>query len=198
MTGNRSKQNEFVVRLQNCITAYENADKLFDEIDDFIQNKMPEETRIFDKEQQDVLHIFEQYDLTDSQIVKLGRHFMKTRENRRNWHNIFEIARVWESNKNKIFNRNNRIFLREALGKRIKDLDKDWNFKILSEEEVKELLEEDYKEEKPQLKRGKPSIPQNKVDKCLELLNNGSKPKDIAHILKIGLTTVYKIKKENR
>lgn len=197
--GDRTTQNEFIVKLQNCINAYEEADKQFDEIDDFIQNKMPEETSIIDKEQQDVLHIFEDYDLTDKQIVKLGRHFMKTRETRRNWHNIYEISKVWNEHKNKVINKNNRIFLREIIGKAIKGLDNDWNFRVLKEEDINELLKEDEKVKTTKRKHtgGRKPTPQSKVKKCIEMLNSGMKLKDIAKTLNIGIATVHRIKKAN-
>lgn len=200
-TSDRTTQNEFIVKLQNCINAYEEADRQFDEINDFIQNKMPEETSVVDKEQQDILHMFEEYDLTDEQIVKLGRHFMKTRENRRNWHNIYEIAKVWNGHKNKVVNKNNRIFLREIIGKTIKNLDNDWKFRVLKEEDIKNILKEDYEQNTKHVeqkkKKGKPPTSQEKVKECLQLLNGGIKPKEIAERLQIGLTTVYKIKKES-
>lgn len=68
-TNNREQQNEFIALLQQCISKFDEADMLYDKVNDFINNRMPSETSIYDSEQQDFLHIFEDYDLTDSQLM---------------------------------------------------------------------------------------------------------------------------------
>ena len=120
---NRQSQNEFVAMLQKCINAYEEADKLFDEVNDFIENVMPEQTSRYDSEQQDYLHILESYELSDDQLITVGRKLEENRDERRNWHNIYNVAQVWKEHKLKVNNKNSRVFLRENIKKALNNLD---------------------------------------------------------------------------
>jgi hypothetical protein len=185
----RETQNEFIAKLQQCVNAFDNADKLLDEIDDFIKNEMPNETSKFDSEQQDYLHILENYELNDSQLICIGRKLEANRNVRKNWHNIYAISTVWNEHKAKIYNKNSRIFLREILAKNIKSLDSDWKFRVLSEDEVKSLLKEDKEET---TKKGRPSKFSTAItDKIFTDYENGVSPKNLSTKYDIKLPTLY-------
>lgn len=195
---NRQMQNEFVAKLQNCMNAFDEADKLFDEIDDFIKNKMPNETSKFDSEQQDYLHILEDYELTDNQLISIGRRLEANRNDRKNWHNIFTISSVWNEHKGKVFNRNSRVFLKEALARTLKSLDNDWNFRILSEEEVNTLLSDTKATIKTPSKRGrgrKANVDAKTIDYIIDRRNSGIPVKTICDTLNMKPVTVYAILK---
>ena len=192
----RQTQNEFVAKLQNCINAYEEADKLFDEIDDFITNTMPEQTSKYDSEQQDYLHILESYSLTDDQIISISRKLEKNRDERRNWHNIYNISKVWNEHKSKVINRNNRVFLRENISKVLKNLDSnDWNFRVLSEEQVNELLE--VKEQTPSKRGRKSSFSEDIIREVVKMYKEKKKIKDIASYFDMNVNTCYSLIKRN-
>ena len=192
-TNNREQQNEFIALLQQCISKFDEADMLYDKVNDFINNRMPSETSIYDSEQQDFLHIFEDYDLTDSQLINIGKAMVKNRDNRRNWHNIYEIAKVWNEHKGKVFNSNSRVFLKDNIKKVIEKLDKQWNYRQLSEQDIEKLLKID--EPIIKNKRGKrPSITEEIINKVLKDKSNKVPVKVTAEKLQLGLSTVYKIR----
>ena len=194
---NRQSQNEFVAMLQKCINAYEEAEKIYDEIDDFIENTMPSETSKFDSEQQDYLHILESYNLSDKQIITVSRKLEENREIRRNWHNIYNIAKVWKEHKNKVLNRNNRVFLRENIKKALTNLESsNWNFRVLSEEQVKNILS--VEEEKTPCKRGrKSSVSEEDIKEMIRLRKKNMKIVDIAKKFNMKPTSCCTIIRRN-
>ena len=193
---NRQAQNEFIAKLQRCMEAFDEADKLYDDVEDFIKNEMPTETSKFDSEQQDYLHILEDYELTDKQLINVGRKLEANRNNRKNWHNIFTIASAWNEHKGKVFNRNNRVFLRESIAKTIKNLDNSWNFRVLSEDQVTLLLDDNKVEEPTKRGRGrKPNVSQDKIDYIIDRRNSGIPVKTICETLSMKPVTVYAILK---
>lgn len=196
---NRQSQNEFIAKLQRCMNAYDEADKLYDEIEDFIRNIMPNETSKYDSEQQDYLHILEDYELSDSQLINIGRRLEENRSERKNWHNIFTISSTWNEHKNKIFNRNSRIFLRENICKAIKNLDCKWNFRVLSEDQIETLLTPKGNKKVEGKKRGRKStLPEGTLEYILKQHKNGVKTKDIAEELNMKLNTVYCLINRNK
>lgn len=193
---NRQSQNEFIAMLQNCINAYDSADKLYDEIEEFIKNIMPDQTSKYDSEQQDYLHVLESYALTDNQIITVARKLEENRDERRNWHNIYEISKVWNEHKNKIINRNSRIFLRENISKSLKNLDSEWKFRVLSEEQIENLLE--VKQDKTPCKRGrKSSYSEETIKELIKLYKQKVKIKEIAERYNINVNTCYSLIKRN-
>ena len=196
---NRQAQNEFIAKLQRCMNTFDEADKLYDEIEDFIKNVMPNETSKFDSEQQDYLHILEDYELTDKQLIHIGRKLEENRNERKNWHNIYTISAIWNEHKSKIFNRNNRIFLRENLSKSIKNLDNKWNFRVLSEDEVQTMLTPEKPKKVEGKKRGRKStLPEGRLEYILDQYKAGFKAKDIAEELNMNLNTVYSLIQRNK
>jgi len=194
---NRQSQNEFVAMLQKCINAYEEADKMFDAIDDFIENTMPEKTSKFDNEQQDYLHILESYELTDDQIIAVSRKLEENRDERRNWHNIWNIAKVWKEHKNKVINKNNRVFLRETIAKTINSLNSStWNFRVLSENQINNLL--NVKSTPTTNKRGrKSSVSEEDIKEMIRLRKQKMKIVDIAKKFNMKPTSCCTIIRRN-
>lgn len=191
---NRQQQNEFIAMLQKCINAYDEADKLYDDVEDFVKNKMPTETSFYDSEQQDYLHIFEDYDLTDKQLISVGKAMVNNRDNRRNWHNIYKIAEVWNEHKNKIINRNSRIFLRENISKVINNLDLQWKYRKLSEEDILKLLKDSEDDEKKKQKGGRRSFITDELISTVKILKaKGFKVSQIHQQTKLGTSTIYQI-----
>ena len=192
----RQMQNEFVAKLQQCMKAFDEADKIYDEIEDFIRNKMPEETSKYDSEQQDYLHILEDYKLNDKQLISVGRKLEENRNDRKQWHNIFNISKVWDEHKNKVYNRNSRVFLYENISKVVKNLDNDWKFRVLSEEQVKDLLE--VKKDKTPCKPGKKSsFDEETIRQVVKMYKDKVKIKEIAKHFNMNISTCYSIARRN-
>lgn len=195
-TKSRQIQNEFVAKLQRCMKAFDEADALYDEIEDFIKNVMPEETSKYDSEQQDYLHILEDYQLDDKQLISIGRRLEENRNDRKQWHNIYTISNTWNDHKNKIFNRNSRVFLHENISKVIKNLDNDWKFRVLSEEQVKDLL--DVKKDKTPCRPGrKSSFDEEIIKQAIKMYKEKKKIKDIANHFNMNVNTCYSLIKRN-
>lgn len=191
----RQTQNEFLAKIQQCLDKFDEADALFDDIDDFINNKMPEEQRKYNSEQQDFLHLIENYQLTDEQILSLGRKLEKNRNERRNWDNISRIALIWKNNKAKAYNKNSRIFLKEQLQKGVQALDNNWNFRVLSEEDIKKFFDAPIKE-KTKKKKGRTPISKEIIGNIISKYEQGLKARKISEILNMKLPTVYAIIKK--
>lgn len=196
---NRQKQNEFIAMIHRCITAYDEADKLYDEIEEFVKTTMPSETSFYDSEQQDYLHLFEDYDLTDNQLISIGKALVNNRDNRRNWHNIWKIAEVWNNHKNKLINRNTRLFLKDSITKAINNLDLQWKYRKLSEEDITKLLKDTDIEIKNTSNKKKPHnrhmLTDDVIKEVIKLQKEGvSAIKTQQQLGNIGLSTVFKIR----
>lgn len=191
----RQTQNEFLAKIQQCLDKFDEADALFDDIDDFINNKMPEEQSKYGNEQQDFLHLIENYQLNDEQLLALGRKLEKNRNERRNWDNIARIALIWKTNKAKVYNRNSRIFLKEQLQKGVNGLDNDWRFRTLSQSDLEKLFDEPIKKKETK-KKGRTPISKEIIGNIISKYEQGLKARKISEILNMKLPTVYAIIKK--
>lgn len=192
-TYDRKEQNEFLAQLDSCIRAYENADKLFDELEEYCSS-IPERMSKVDSERSDYLHIFENYDLNDSARMMLCERLEDISAKRRNLHNINILIGTWQQHKNKINNRCNRPFLRQALKDRLSNLDCDYKFRCLSEEDVNNIVFVSAKKTTGKGRTaGARTLKEEKTALIIEAFDNGMKVKDISAKYEIALSTCYKV-----
>lgn len=205
----RNIQNEFLAKLQNCFDAYDNADNSLEEILDFIKNIKPEGTSEADLHRSDLLHIFEDFNLSDAALINVGRKLQNIADERRNWHNIHDISQVFMQNYNKIHYKDQRPFLRSIIEKSVKNLDQPYNFRVMNDEEIKNIISVS-EEKKVIVEREKVERPSNSNEKgrckgsknltiaeknnILNEISKGRKIKDVAESFGIALSTVYKLR----
>ena len=194
----RREQNEFLAQLDNCIRAFEHADKLFDELEDYCR-AIPEKMSAVDCERSDYLHLFENYELDDKAKTILCDKLETVSTQRRNLHNINELIRTWNQHKGKINNRANRPFLRQAVKDRLANLDCDYKFRCLSEEDVQEIIKP--KGEKI-VKRGRPAgcktLTEELKESIREELRQGVPVKELVSKYGVSMASCYKLRVEIR
>ena len=137
---NRNIQNEFLVKLNNVFEAFDNADNLLDEVNNYLNNDFRENTSNTDLLESDLIHILENHELNDDIILNVGKKLEETLQTRRNWHNINEISMVWLKNYKKLYNRQEREFFKNSISSVVRNLDKPYNYRVLSEDDINNLM----------------------------------------------------------
>jgi len=144
----RKLQNEFLARLDTCIKMFDEADKFFDELNDYIDNKLSEDCSMIDKERSDYLHLIEDYELSDAQMLKITKALEENADKRRNYHNMLALGSVWRTHKNKIHEKNNRGMLVREISNRVSNLDKEYNNRVIDDEQLEHFFDEPKEEKK--------------------------------------------------
>ena len=137
---NRNIQNEFLVKLNNVFEAFDNAENLLDEVNNYLNNDFRENTSNTDLLESDLIHILENHELNDDIILNVGKKLEETLQTRRNWHNINEISMVWLKNYKKLYNRQEREFFKNSISSVVRNLDKPYNYRVLSEDDINNLM----------------------------------------------------------
>lgn len=137
---NRNIQNEFLVKLNNVFEAFDNAENLLDEVNNYLNNDFRENTSNTDLLESDLIHILENHELNDDIILNVGKKLEETLQTRRNWHNINEISMVWLKNYKKLYNRQEREFFKNSISSVVRNLDKPYNYRVLSEDDINDLM----------------------------------------------------------
>ena len=195
----RTKQNEFLALIERCIQAYEDADSMFNEVET-IAKSIPGEISLIDSERCDYLHILENYELTNEARECLMKKLEDVSERRRNALNISCLVGTWNNNKNKVNNANNRVFLRQAIKTRLSTLDMDYNFRVLSDEDVNMIINTKFETLQPKKKRGRKPGTKNlstfEKQEILKRLANGEAPEKISEDLCISMPRILKLATE--
>lgn len=180
-----SKQSdlEFLKILQDAIN---NLNKL----DELIDSNGERQSRI-DSELSDLLHLIENRELNDRQLVKVARRIKELRCVRRSLRNEYEIIRRYTELKQRISQKENRDILFVEIQRRIKSLNQEYVNRILTQEDIDNLLKEDkvISSKRKKLK----NVPEEEIIRLLEM---GYSQTKIAKELGITQPTVsLKIKK---
>lgn len=194
----RTKQNEFLALIERCIQAYEDADSIFEEVED-IAKSIPQEISAIDSERSDYLHILENYELTSEARECLMKKLEDVSDRRRNALNISCLVGTWNNNKNKVNNANNRVFLRQAIKTRLSTLDLDYNFRVLSEEDVNMIIEAPPETPQPKKRGRKPgtkNLSTFEKQEIMQRIFTGESPEKISEDLCISKTRVLKLASE--
>lgn len=129
-----NKENIFLVKIQNCL-------KLLDEIEDTIGNNPNDQSNI-DYELSDYLHIIQENNqkLDDKTKIELVNKIEKARLQREQYNSIYLIGKYFTENKNKLLYTNSRKIMYKGLSDLLGTLHKPYNYRVFSEDDVKEIL----------------------------------------------------------
>lgn len=121
---------------------------MLDEIDKMI-NSQSEELQKVDYALCDWLHYIENNEINEKDSIKVIKEMQKLRKQRRSLHNEYEIEKVYKNNYSKMMGNNTRQFLLAEINKTIKQLGNEYKNRILTNEEINNILEEKKKRGRP-------------------------------------------------
>ena len=177
-----NKENIFLVKIQNCL-------KLLDEIEDTISNNPNEQSNI-DYELSDYLHIIQENNqkLDDKTKIELVNKIEKARLQREQYNSIYLIGKYFTENKNKLLYTNSRKIMYKGLSDLLGTLHKPYNYRVFSEEDIKEILKPT--KNKPNRKS---TISKEMLLECVE---NGMTSSEIATKYNCSTSNISHLKKQ--
>ena len=113
---------------------------IIDEIDSLIATQSIANQKI-DQEIQDWLHYIENNELTDSESIIVIKKLKELRIERRSLRNEYEIEKVYKDNSSKMMGNNTRGLLKAEIHKIMKQLDSEYKNRVLTDEQIKQVLE---------------------------------------------------------
>ena len=177
-----NKENIFLVKIQNCL-------KLLDEIEDTISNNPNDQSNI-DYELSDYLHIIQENNqkLDDKTKIELVNKIEKARLQREQYNSIYLIGKYFTENKNKLLYTNSRKIMYKGLSDLLGTLHKPYNYRVFSEEDIKEILKPT--KNKPNRKS---TISKEMLLECVE---NGMTSSEIATKYNCSTSNISHLKKQ--
>ena len=177
-----NKENIFLVKIQNCL-------KLLDEIEDTIANNPNDQSNI-DYELSDYLHIIQENNqkLDDKTKIELVNKIEKARLKREQYDSIYLIGKYFTENKNKLLYTNSRKIMYKGLSDLLGTLHKPYNYRVFSEEDIKEILKPT--KNKPNRKS---TISKEMLLECVE---NGMTSSEIATKYNCSTSNISHLKKQ--
>lgn len=118
-------------------------DKVMDElgrIDEYTSG-LVEELSNYDKKTTDLMHYIENNNLNAPQSCRIVKEIKKVRQERRKVKNDMEISKVYKDNINKLMNKDSRGILMSKIHKLEKQLESDYQNRIYTEEDLKNILQ---------------------------------------------------------
>lgn len=173
-----NKEHVFLAKIQQVL-------KLLNEIEEQISNN-PEYQSNADQLLSDYYHLIQddKANLTDSAKVKLIDDIKSARLEREQYRNIYQLGDYFTKNKTKLPYQNGRDSFYKGLSELFKSLHLPYNYRVLKEEEVKYIInQDDVKQEKTGKK------PMLTKEQLAEFLKSGMKMTEIAN--KLGCTQSY-------
>ena len=177
-----NKENIFLCKIQNCL-------KLLDEIEDTITNNPNDQSNI-DYELSDYLHIIQENNqkLDDKTKIELVDKIEKARLQREQYNSIYLIGKYFTENKNKLLYKNSRAIMYKGLSDLLGTLHKPYNYRVFSEEDIKEILKPT--ENKPNRKS---TISKEMLLECVE---KGMTSSEIATKYNCSTSNISHLKKQ--
>ncbi len=131
---------------------------ILDEIDDRIKTQSSELQNV-DFQISDYLHYIENVDIDEKECVNLVKELKNLRQIRRSLQREHEIEKTYKDNASKVMGNNTREFLVAEINKTMKQLDSDYKYRVINEEEIKNIIKSEKK------KAGRPKkIIESEVD----------------------------------
>ena len=121
---------------------------ILNEIDEMISTQSLQLQEI-DYAIQDWLHYIENNEIDDKQSIKIIKELQKLRKTRRCLHNEYEIEKTFKDNASKVMGNNTRPMLLAEIGKTVKQINSTYKNRILTDEQINELLSEKKKRGRP-------------------------------------------------
>lgn len=112
---------------------------MLDEVDDMINTQSTKLQKI-DYELSDFYHLIESNELNEKQSYKIVQRIHNLRLKRRALNKEYEIENTYKNQANKMMGNNTRQFVLTEINKTIKQLDSQYKYRILTDEDIKNLL----------------------------------------------------------
>lgn len=123
-----------------------------DEIDEMIKSQ-PTEIQTIDYELSDLYHLIENNELSDEASINVVNRIRELRRIRRCLNNEHEIETAYQTHKSKLAGNDTRKFLATEIHKTVNKLNNEYKNRVLTKEQIQELIEVKPLEKK---KRGRP------------------------------------------
>lgn len=175
----------FLAKLQLVMTT-------LDELDD-IAKRNPTRQQMIDYEISDYLHLLQNEDLSDEKILELSKRLKQARLTRVSLFNTSELVKTYMSNNKVLIYSEHRHKLKDAIEEKMKNLNNNYNYRILEQEDVDSFKECIIIESKTRKKRGKYEITKEMLEEKLE---KGMKNKEIAEELGCEQSYISVLKKK--
>lgn len=186
-----NKELEFLGKIKQVIT-------LLDEIDEIIKS-IPSTQQKNDYLLSDYLHLIESDEFGTVLATNITKEIKTARNERRAWNNIKLIADSYIKNKYKLMQTEQRKELTKILTDSVTNLHQDYKYRILSDEDIKEL----HKEKKQEMESSNKITKKRKEYKSvtvtkewLEAQLKIKKAKEIAEDLGISTSSVTNLKRK--
>lgn len=127
------------MRDKQIIDKINQAINILDEIDDMIQSQSTELQQV-DLELSDLYHLIEFNELNEKQSYKFIKRIHELRLKRRSLQKEHDIENTYKNQANKMMGNNTRQFLLNEINKTIKQLDTTYKYRVLTDENIQELL----------------------------------------------------------
>lgn len=114
--------------------------EILDKIDEMIKTQSIELQKI-DYELSDLYHLIENNELSDEASVNVIKRIHDLRKERRSLNNEYEIESTYQTHKSKLAGNGTRQFLATEILKTVKQLGKKYTNRVLTEEDIKSLIE---------------------------------------------------------
>ena len=141
---NRDRDKQIYIKIQESM-------QLLDEIDGMIDSQSNELQEI-DYKISDILHYLENNEVNDKECVKIVQLLQEFRRIRRSLHKEHEIEKTYKENSGKVMGNNTRGMLLAEINKTIKQLTSEYKYRIITEDEIKLLINDKKKVGRPRKK----------------------------------------------
>ena len=136
------------MRDEILVEKIKNVIQILDEIDEMIKTQSTELQKV-DFELSDYYHLIENNELSDIASIKIIKNIHDLRKKRRTLNNEYEIENTYQTHKSKLPGTETRKFLANEIYKTVKKLNTEYKNRILTENDIKSLLEETTIKRKP-------------------------------------------------
>lgn len=188
-----SAEKVFLGKLEVLLSKFDEIDKINEELQEIIDNE-PEKQRQLDLLLSDYYHMLENDDLSDVEILNVGKKIHDTRVLRRDENRVSTLIACYEQHKNKLQYsiKTNRDMFRQAMRLKTKGLHEDYKYRILTDNDFEEFKKSDNLDIKYLKKRHK-RVSKEELEECL---NNSMRTKDIAEKFSVTPSYISMLKKK--
>ena len=129
-----SAEKIFLSKLEILLSKFDEIDAINEEIQQIIDDE-PEKQRQLDLLLSDYYHLLESDDLSDIEILNVGKKIHDTRTLRRDENRVSTLIACYEQHKNKLQYsvKSNRDMFRQAMRLKTKNLHEDYKYRILTD-----------------------------------------------------------------
>ena len=148
------KEKEFLAQLERVLMAYDELEKQIG-ITDQMCEEQPLEQAETDKLLSDYYHILETEDVSETNMIKIAKLIHNERLTRRSQGYCASLINTYKKNKLKlqISPKSNREMFRQEIKKTCNGFYEEYNYRVLTDEQIKELTEDKHPDKKDKLKK---------------------------------------------